>query len=180
MIKTPVARAAIVLAVALTAIPALADATGLTTVFLVRHAEKESGGSDPALAGAGLERARELARVLGDGGIDAVYTSQFKRTRDTASPLAQRLGVTATVVPVEAGGVEHRARELARRILTEHAGQRVLVIGHSNTLPQLIAALGLPAPTMDETKDYDDLFEVVVAPSGTAALVHLHYGQPTP
>ena len=180
MNKPSAALVVVSLVAALAAAPSPAAGTGWTTVFLVRHAEKESGSADPSLTAPGLKRAQRLAEVLADGGIQAVYTSQFARTRETARPLADKLGLTATVVPVEAGGVERRAAELARRILAEHAGRRVLVVGHSNTLPQLMEALGATGPILDEKKDYDDLVEVVIGPSGNAALVHLHYGELTP
>ena len=152
---------------------------GPTTVFLVRHAEK-TDGRDPALSAPGVERARELARITADAGIAAIYSTQFTRTRQTAQAVAERLGLSVIEVAVGGDSIETHARELADRILEEHAGQRVLVVGHSNTVPEVIQALGVsPEPRLTE-KDYDDLFVVTVYDSARAGLIHLHYGPAYP
>src|SRR5262249_37442712 len=79
--------------------PASAD-TGATTVVLVRHADKDTNvvGSDPPLSAAGMVRAQELARVLGDVRFSAIYVTPWARSRQTAEPIARRLGDTLTVV----------------------------------------------------------------------------------
>ena len=84
-----------------------ATASAQGTIYLVRHAERADSGTmagttmatDPDLSEAGRARAASLAVMLKDAGIKAIYTTEYKRTRQTAEPLAKAIGVTATVVP---------------------------------------------------------------------------------
>lgn len=139
----------------------------VTTVILVRHAEKEKGGRDPALTAAGKERAQRLARHLAVAGVQQCFTTDFKRTRGTVAPLCAALGLQAKVYAPRPG--------LARRILAQHAGSTVVVAGHSNTVPALIRALGVAeAPAIDESV-YDNLFVVTIAADGSARLLRLRY-----
>lgn len=154
----------------------------VTTVFLVRHAEKADGpGQDPPLSEAGRQRAEALARLLQSAGVKGVYTSQFLRTQQTAEPLARRLGVTATPVPLSVKPSNPREvsdesiRELTKKV-EAHAGGAVLIVGHSNSVPEVIRALGGDSvPKIDESK-FDDLFIVTVHPGGRAKVVQLKYG----
>jgi broad specificity phosphatase PhoE len=100
-----------------------------TTVVLVRHAEKAppESGPDPVLSAEGQERALRLARLLGEADVAAVYASDTRRAQLTASPLAARLGVTVTT---RAG---NDVEGLLDDIGEHHQGERVVVIGHSNT-----------------------------------------------
>jgi broad specificity phosphatase PhoE len=105
-----------------------------TTVVVIRHAEKQLDGSaDPPLSPAGEARAALLAKLFGDahspGHIDAIYVSPTLRSRRTVEPLAASLGLTPLVA------AQDDARALAHRVLREHAGQRVLIVGHSDTVP---------------------------------------------
>lgn len=156
--------------------------TKVTTVFLVRHAEKADGpGQDPPLSEAGRLRAEALARLLQNAGVKGIYTSQFLRTQQTAEPLAKRLGVTAT--PIALGVKQSNPREVSDESIREltkkveaHAGEAVLIIGHSNSVPDVIRMLGGDTvPTIDESK-FDDLFVVTVYAGGRAKVVHLKYG----
>ena len=145
-----------------------------TTVILVRHAEKDTVllGSDPPLSAAGIVRARELARVLGQVKISAIYVTPWQRTRQTAQPLATRLGDTLTVVDA--------IDETVERLRTRHHGQIVLVVGHSNTVPQIIERLtGQPVPPYTEG-EYDPLYVVTLVPGRRARVVRLHYGAGRP
>jgi phosphohistidine phosphatase SixA len=161
--------------------PADAEAK-VTTVFLVRHAEKADGpGQDPPLSEAGRLRAEALARLLQNAGVKGVYTSQFLRTRQTGEPLAKRLGVEVTPVPLSVKPSNPRevtdesVRELTKRV-ESHAGGAVLIIGHSNSVPDVIRMLGGDVvPKIDESK-FDDLFVVTVYGGGRAKVVHLKYG----
>ncbi|HEV2861901.1 MAG TPA: phosphoglycerate mutase family protein [Pyrinomonadaceae bacterium] len=152
------------------------------TVFLVRHAEKaDAPPRDPPLTEAGRRRAEALARLLGASGVKAVYTSQFLRTAQTGEAVAKRLGVAASAVPLSPNPSNPReisaqsTRELAAKV-EAHAGEAVLVVGHSNSIPDLIRALGGDTvPTIDESK-FDDLFVVTVYAPGRARVVHLKYG----
>jgi phosphohistidine phosphatase SixA len=159
-----------------------APAAGPTRVFLVRHAEKRSDGEnprDPHLTEAGQARAEELARVLGESGIEAILSTDFHRTRETAAPIAAATGVE---VEITGAGADY-AEATARLIRERHAGQTVLVVGHSNTTPALIRALGVAASEIGEIGDdeYDDLFLVVLPPESDAAwLTRWRYGRETP
>lgn len=133
--------------------PALASAQ--RAVFLLRHAEKVDQSRDAALTPAGHARARHLAQVLRDAGITAVYTSEFQRTRDTAAPLCQALGLQPRVVPAAEGA------SLIARLRRGHASDTILIVGHGDTLPDLMRALGVPRPPTIAAGDYDNLFVVI-------------------
>jgi broad specificity phosphatase PhoE len=170
--------AVLILSLLVAATAAGADAPAPTTVFLVRHAEKIVGGADPELSAAGRDRAEELARVLGDVPIRAVYASQFVRTRRTGEPLARELSLEVTVAPIE-GDVDAWAAGFAARLLKDHAGEAILVVGHSNTVPALMRALGATeAPELAE-RDYDDLF-LVTRLGEVARVLRLHFGPGDP
>lgn len=153
-----------------------------TTVILIRHAEKAADPpADPPLSEAGRARARELARVLAGVGVKGIYTSQFLRATQTAEPLAAQLGVKATPVPVSVKPssptevTEQSTEDMVKRI-EQHAGEAVLVIGHGNTVPEVIRALGGDSvPTIDEKK-FDDMFVVTVYGKRRARVVRLKYG----
>jgi phosphohistidine phosphatase SixA len=146
-------------------------------VLIIRHAEKGVGGDDPGLSEAGSKRAEELVRVAEDARVTAIYTTQYKRALDTAQPIASKMGVR--VVPVEitkenAGGY---AAALARLVLSKNAGQVVMIIGHSNTVPLIVEALGgkRPSPIIDAT-EFDRLFVVIVPKSGAVRVIKARYG----
>jgi len=149
-------------------------AQAVTTVILVRHAEKVSDEGDPPLSEAGAARANELARVLSDARVSAIYTTQYKRTQNTAAPLATALGVTPKVMRV--GKTTTYAADVVREILQHHAGKTVLVVGHSNTTVDVLRELGVKElPSIPETQ-YDDLFVVTLANNAIPKLVALRYG----
>jgi broad specificity phosphatase PhoE len=111
-----------------------------TTIVVVRHAEKVMDGSpDPALTDEGQARAALLARMFGDrrlkDHIDAIYVSPALRNRLTAAPLAAQLGIAPEIVS------QDEPRGFARRVLREHRGDRILVVGHADTMPALVEAL---------------------------------------
>ena len=148
----------------------------LTTVILIRHAEKntEPGNSDPDLSPAGQARAQELVRMFGDAGIKAIYVTQYKRTQQTVKPLADKLGLTPTAVEAR------NTAEVVKQIRAQHNGEVVFVAGHNNTVPEIIAALGGPKlPTIPET-EYDNLFIVTIYRVGKAKVLQLKYGSPMP
>jgi phosphohistidine phosphatase SixA len=153
----------------------------VTTVFLVRHAEKAANPpEDPSLLEAGSIRSQKLARVLGKAGIKAIYTSQFLRTKQTAEPLAKQLGIGSTAVPIKMSASNPREvsqesiKELAEKV-NQRAGENALIVGHSNTVPEVIKALGGDVvPTIDE-KEFDNLFVVTIYGKGKAKVTHLKY-----
>lgn len=144
----------------LTAVPASAQ----KLVYVVRHAERADGGAgtgamtgapaDPLLSAAGEARASRLASLLADAGIKAIFVTEFKRTQDTGKPLAAKLGITPRLVP------SRETNSLVAALQKDHANDIVLVIGHSNTLPAILKALGGPDVTIADG-DYDSLFIIV-------------------
>lgn len=155
---------------ALAAIPATTSADSTTTILLVRHAEKDTIviGADPPLSAAGILRAHELARVLADARIAAIYVTPYQRTRRTAQPIADLLGDTLTVVDA--------VDETVERLRARHAGQTVLVVGHSNTLPQIIQKLAGVTIAPFVEGDFDRLYVITLAPGRPARVTALHYG----
>jgi len=143
--------------------------TQVTTVILVRHAEKavSTMTSDVPLSDAGVARAKELARVLASTPVDAIYTTQYQRTKQTAAPLAADHHLEPIVADPAA---------MANIIRTKHAGQTVVVVGHSNTTPDVIRALGVATPPSIGDNEYDDLFIVTLSPGAAPKLVTLRYG----
>jgi len=145
-----------------------------TTIVLVRHAEKQLGTiEDPPLTQEGDERARQLARLFGAsaplGSVQAIYATSTRRAQATAAPLAERLGltvVTANDAPVA----------LARRVRREHHGGVALVVGHSNTIPAIAAALASrpDVPAMSED-DFGTIYVVSVPDLGRASILRLAY-----
>jgi phosphohistidine phosphatase SixA len=129
-----------------------------TTIFVMRHAETAPDGPDAGLSLAGELRAEQLAEVFasqkGDLALDGVVVSSLRRTQDTARPLANALGIP--VVVVESG----EPRAMARRAIDEFHAGRVLVIGHSNTVPEIVLELsGREVPPMSES-DYGTVYVV--------------------
>lgn len=140
-------------------------------VILTRHAERadgaatmgSAGGNDPKLSAAGTERAAKLVSMLGDANISRIFTTEYIRTKDTAAPLAAKINVTSEVV---------NAAQMAVLIekIKSHAGT-VFVVGHSNTVPMIIKALGGPDVSIGDN-EYDNLFFYVPA---TKTLTRLRY-----
>jgi len=152
-------------------------AEGPTTVVVVRHAERaDVADRDPPLSAEGAARAEALAEALADAGVSAIYATPYRRTRDTAAPLARRLGLEIRETAVE-GGIEAHAREVARRAAAENPGGVALVVGHSNTVPAIVSALtGLEIPALSEDA-YGDLFIVQVQAAGRARLIRARFGR---
>ena len=137
----------------------------LTTVLVVRHAEKaETPADNPPLTSRGQARAEALVDVVRDAGVGAIYATEFCRTTQTAQPLALNLSlpvnvqqntlagdqlagcnpaITATVdlLPADIGTIP----ELVDHVLGNHRGKIILIAGHSNTVPQIVEELGAPS-----------------------------------
>jgi phosphohistidine phosphatase SixA len=145
-----------------------------TTLLLVRHAER--AGRQDALTAAGLARAAELVHVGERAGVAAVYHSDTVRTRDTAQPLAKALGLAAMERPATA------IPSLVSEILEQHGGETVLVVGHSNTVPQIIVEAGGPRLGNIGEDEFDNLF--VLTTWGCwhrqPKLLRLQYGAASP
>jgi broad specificity phosphatase PhoE len=144
----------------------------LTTVILVRHAEKkiEPVNPDPDLAPAGVERAQQIARFFGDAGINVIYATQYKRTQQTVQPLADRIGVPVTLLNA------NQTDELVNQIHTTHRGKTIFIAGHNNSVPAIVSVLsGESYPTIPEN-EYDNLFIVTIYRFGKAKVTKLKYG----
>src|SRR5262245_40929676 len=152
------------------------------TVFLIRHAEREDEPrQDPPLKKEGVTRSQQLARLLANAAIKAIYTSQFARTKQTAEPLANKLGLTIASISLKSNPTnprqiaEESTAEVVNKIM-ERSGENVLVVGHSNSIPDLIKLPGGDVvPTIDERK-FDDLFIVTVYAKGKSKVTHMTYG----
>lgn len=120
--------------------------------------------ADPDLSEAGRVRAESLAIVLKDAKITSIYATKYKRTQQTAAPLAKALGLTVSIAPADAADV---VKQLAG------AKGNVLVVGHSNTVPDVIKGLGVTAPVMIGDDEFDNLF--VVTTGAPPSVVRLHY-----
>jgi broad specificity phosphatase PhoE len=144
----------------------------VTTIILVRHAEKkvEPNNPDPDLMPEGETRAQEIARMLGDAGVNVIYATQYKRTQQTVKPLADKIGVAATILDAR------QTEELTKRIQTNHRGQTIFVAGHNNTVPALVTALSGDNYGVIPESEYDNMFIVTIYRFGKAKVVKLKYG----
>ena len=151
----------------------------VTTIVVVRHAERSTDDPrDPSLSAAGQQRARDLSVLLRDAGVTDIYTTQYKRTRQTAEPYAQQRGIAIVARPIDASNSATYAHDLAQEILTRSAGKSVLVVGHSNTVPDIVRALtGTTIPAMTDA-EYDHIFVIVVPASGAPRVMQLRFGNP--
>jgi probable phosphoglycerate mutase len=147
-------------------------------VFLVRHAEREAApagqpahgammADDPPLSASGRQRADRLAAMLASAGIEHIFTTEYRRTRETAGPLAQKLKLASVM-----SAAKDPAPLLAR---VRRVRGNVLIVGHSNTLPDLIKQLGIKTPVTIDDNEFDNLFVLVRPASGAPTLIRLRY-----
>jgi broad specificity phosphatase PhoE len=152
---------------ALSLLPGLAAAEP-AAIYLVRHGEKMAG-QDPELTPQGQARARNIAAILHRAGITSIFSSPTVRARQTAAPLAQRAGLSVQLYDPLA------PRELVEKV--RGLTGAVLVVGHSNTLPELVRLFG-GAPGQDIGDDeYDRLYQLLPGPDGRVRTILL--GTPT-
>jgi phosphohistidine phosphatase SixA len=151
---------------------------GPQLVILVRHAEKAAAPKgDVALSDKGLLRAESLAAALAAARVDAIVTTQLRRTRETAAPLARNRHLTPVVVPT-ADDVQAHARAVVEAV--RRLGPVVLVVGHSDTIPAIIHALGGPKlPPLCDAQ-YGQLFTLLTMAREPPRLVRSTYGAPDP
>ena len=153
-------------------------ASAQQTVFVVRHGERADGGgnmsashagipNDPPLSDAGRVRAARLAAMLRSSGITKVFTTEYARTRQTAEPLATAQHLKPVMAP---------AKDVDALVGAIRATKgAILVVGHSNTIPELLKKLGVREEVTIDEQEYDALFVVVRTASGAATLVRLRY-----
>jgi broad specificity phosphatase PhoE len=154
------------------------ESQATTTIIFVRHAEKAVlPADDPGLSEAGMRRARELTRQLADAdvvaGVDAVYATQYRRTQDTARPVADALDLPINTY--DAADTEL----VLERVLDNHKGKIILVVGHSDTLAPLMANLGASKKVPPIAEDeYDNIYIVAIPWFGKTKTIRLRYGEP--
>ena len=154
------------------------ESQATTTMIFVRHTEKAvEPADDPGLSPDGQRRAAELARQLVDAdvvaGIDAIYSTPYRRTLETAQPTAEALGL-------EINRYDPSDNEaVLATILKTHKGKIILVVGHSNTVPALIADLGASknVPAIAEN-EYDNIYVISIPWFGKTKTIRLRYGEP--
>lgn len=139
------------------------------TVILVRHAERVGTmAGEEGISAAGRCRAEVLARMLADSGIRRIFTSEVQRTRETAEPLAKKLGLQPEAV------VAKDVDALVQKLQAGAAGEVALVVGHSNTVPQIIERLGGGKVTIADA-EFDRLFVVTLTGAKDATVLGLRY-----
>lgn len=153
------------------------ESQATTTIIFVRHAEKDlSVANDPPLSEAGRGRVAELTRQLVDAdvvaGVDAIYATPFRRTQQTAQPLADALDLPINTY--DASDTE----TVLESILERHKGKIILVVGHSDTIPVLIANLGASkqVPPIDEN-EYDNIYVISIPWFGKTKTIRLRFGE---
>jgi broad specificity phosphatase PhoE len=139
-----------------------------STVIVVRHAEVAARTTDPPLSEAGMERGQALASMLAASGVKAIYVTEFTRTQQTAQPLAERLKLKPARIDAS------KTAALVDAVRAVGTGP-VLIVGHSNTIPDIIAALGGPRIAIAAT-EYDGMFVLSLSAEGTS-FVRLRYGK---
>jgi len=169
----------IALVVGLCAHAARLEAQG-TTVILVRHAEKAAPTGDPGLTAAGEARAQALADAVRQFQLDGVVVTQYRRTQATAAIAAAARGLVPVVAPTGSGVAAH-AESVAAAVRRFPPRSAVLVVGHSNTLGPIIAALGGPATSDLCDAEYATMFVLTMSESGAPArLLRATVGAPDP
>ena len=156
-----------VMFLAMTLAPSISFAQRM--VILTRHAERADGAatmgsSDPKLSAAGAARAEKLLAMLADANIAAIFTTEYARTKDTAAPLAAKIKVSPEVIAAA------QMNALLEKIKS-HPDDTVFIVGHSNTVPMIIKALGGPDVSIGDN-EYDNLFFYVPA---TKTLTRVRY-----
>ena len=154
------------------------ESQATTTMIFIRHADTAAGpAGDPGLSEAGRRRVAELTRQLVDAdvvaGVDAIYVTQYRRAQETAQPLADALDLP--VNRYDAADTE----EILETILKRHKGKIILVVGHSNTVPELIANLGASKKVPPIAEDeYDNIYVIAIPWFGKTKTIRLRYGEP--
>ena len=137
-------------------------------VYLVRHAEASSTAPDTTLTPVGEKRADCLAKMMKEAGIKQIYVTDAKRTQQTAAPLAKALKITPTIVPAK------DPNKLIQDLLYAGGGN-ILVVGHSDTLPFVLARLKAGTVPPINANEYNRMFVTTVIEGGTTQASTLRY-----
>jgi 2,3-bisphosphoglycerate-dependent phosphoglycerate mutase len=166
------------LLVTLAALSAQAQQSNLTTFILVRHAEKETGAAsmkdgvmtkDPELSEAGKARALRLADMLQRQPVAAIYSTNYKRTQHTVQPLADKTGLIVQLY-------EPLNDQVIRELAAKHKGKTIVIVGHSNNIPQIANVLVGKKEFSDYDEHYyENMMLVTVVEPGIASVVQIKY-----
>ena len=170
-------RRVLLLLVAVFPLLSATPAAAQRAVFVVRHAEKASDSNDSGvpLSQKGRARAKKLAAILERTGVTAIYSTDTVRTLDTAKPLAQALKIAVRKYEARDAQGKPDLLPLAKLLKTDYPRDVVLVVGHSDTVPPLLKALGCAESVEIPADRFDDLFVVVPGASGPPTLLRLSY-----
>lgn len=143
-------------------------------VFLVRHAEKslEVEGDSAPLLHEGVDRARTLARMLADAGIEELITTDALRSRQTGAPFAEATGLKPQVM------TRDDQVAFAGRLREKPDGKDRLIVGHTRNIPRILEALGVPGGgqvKLNADVDYDHMFVVQMYPNRPASMMRLRF-----
>lgn len=157
------ARLSAVTALVLTMLTPVSALAEPTMIYLVRHGEKALEGKDPELAPQGQQRARNIAAMLGKANIAHIFSTNTRRTRQTAQPLAQQNGVQVQLYDPKT------PQALVAKVKTLSGA--VLVVGHSNTLPELVRLFGGQPGADVADNEYDRLYQLIPGPNAAVTTV---------
>lgn len=147
-----------------------------TIIYIVRHAEKNTSdvnNKDPDLSPEGKDRAEALNNFLAKEKVSAIYSTKYKRTSQTAAPLAQRNNI-----PIKTYDADNPAG-IAQLVKRDFQNRKVLIVGHSNTILELVKAFGQTPPVKKlNDDDYDLLFTITINKKGKTALKIQRFGKP--
>ncbi len=141
----------------------------VTTVLLVRHAEKAAETGDPPLSAAGETCARTLIQVAGWAGVKAIYSTAAVRALATAAPLAKCVGLKPIIY--------ENVKSLVNELMSKYPGQVVLVVSHSGWIQEIIDALAGPGSSASTDGGYDSFHVLTVYAPGKASHLRLKYGE---
>lgn len=148
-----------------------AGSGALTTVLVIRHADRDVARDEDRLLPEGQIRALDLVHAVGHSDVQAIFTTSFERTKETVRPLAECLGIEPIVYGKD-------VKELAQQVLSRHKGEVALIAGHGDTIVSIIQALGVNRAGRAVGTEFDDLHIVSIDASGKASLLSLKYGRP--
>lgn len=147
-----------------------------TQVIVVRHAERASEPQDdPALSTEGLARAELLAEMLRVANVSAIITTPYRRTNETAAPLSKRLGITPIALTIRRGELPAHISEVVAEV--RKASGAVLVVGHSNTVADIVAALSSSQPVKLCETTFSNIF-IVTPSTPLRPAIQLKFGKP--
>ncbi len=144
-----------------------------TTLFMLRHADADDGGENPSLNEAGIERAEQLVHVFSNIPLDGIYTTYYNRTQQTATPIASSQKLETEIYDIAEPYI------FLNNVLDTHEGGNAMIIGHSNTIPNMMNLLTASDAFEEIPEDeYNNLYVIRVYEYGVAEVHHLKYGAP--